>query len=292
MVLSPKGRRLVAIGLAGTGYLLAVKLLLEHGIQNAGGLGGIDALAYWLAAGTAWHAEPLYRTDIIAVFKYPPLIAQMLAPASLLPLPAFVWLWRLLELGALRVAAGSWVRAGIAMLVWPPIIAELDAGNIHLLMAAVVALAMRGTASLVAPSFLLKFASWPLAPIAWLRDRRGALIGLAVAAGAVAISWVLSPSAWRDYADFLATTRAPEGWYNLLSAVPVPVRFMVAAALGVAAIRFVRLAPLAVLLAYPIVWFHGLATLVAVITPLPASSPDERVAVGQGSAAAVPPSDP
>ena len=38
-------------------------------------------------------------------------------------------------------------------------------------------------------------------------------------------------------------------------------------------ILFWILAPIAVLLAYPVVWFHSLSTLVAIVTPLrPATS--------------------
>src|SRR5487761_2355114 len=32
---------------------------------------------------------------------------------------------------SLRVAVGSWRNAGLAILLWPPVIAELDAGNVH-----------------------------------------------------------------------------------------------------------------------------------------------------------------
>ena len=268
--LSPAGRRWLGFGLAAIGYALLAGTLVGHGIEGDGGSGGIDAIAYWTAARNVVAGAPLYGLESgdFAAYSYPPVLAQVLAPVSFLPMPAFVWLWRALELIGLRVAVGSWKRAGWAMLVFPPILAELDAGNVHLIMAGVCAAAMRGHALAIAPAALLKFASVPLAPIGLRFDRRGLLIGLAVTGGLVGLSYVINQAAWADFLGFLQSTTFPRGWYNLAEAVPLPVRLAAAAVLGLAAIRWVRLAPLAVLLAYPVVWFHALSTLVAVASPV------------------------
>jgi hypothetical protein len=171
------------------------------------------------AAGHALRGEPLYGIGSFefAAYQDPPPFAQVLAPASLLPMPVFVWLWRAVELVGLRLATGGWIRAGIAILVFPPVLAELDAGNVHLAIAGVTALAMRGTAAPVAMAALVKVAG---------------------------------------------TLRT--GSYNVLVFVPVLPRLIVAAALGLGATRWIRLAPIAVLLAYPVVWFHALGTLTAI----------------------------
>ena len=279
MTLSARGRRLLVGGLAAFGFVFAAQIVVGHGIQGAGGLGGIDAIAYWSAAGRAWHGESLYHVSSFefAAYQYPPPFAQLLAPFSLLPMPAFVWAWRAVELVCLRVAVGSWQRAGLALLLWPPIIAELDAGNIHLVMAAAAALAMRGIAGVIGPAFLLKFASWPLVPIGLILDRSRTLLGAGIALGVVAVSWILAPQAWHDYASFIARARAPEGWYNVLGGVPVLLRLGLAGVLGIASIRYVRVAPLAVTLAYPVVWYHGLATLVAVAAVVPARTRTPRL---------------
>src|SRR5206468_1712458 len=115
-------------------------------------------------------------------YSYPPLFAELLVPFAALPATAFIWGWRLLELLCLRFTVGSWTRAGIALLILPPIIAEIETGNVHLLVAAVCALAMRGSAASIGPAALLKFASVPLAPLGWVRDRRGLLLGAGIAA--------------------------------------------------------------------------------------------------------------
>ncbi|MBI2781874.1 MAG: hypothetical protein HYX55_08790 [Chloroflexi bacterium] len=269
--LSPGGRTVLAWGLSGVGFALLGRTLLEHGIQGAGGGGGIDAIDYWNASRNLAAGLPLHSVTYgqFLAYSYPPILAQLLLPFTLLPSDAFVWLWRALELACLRVAVGSWRTAGIALLGFPPLLAELDAGNIHLIMAAACSLAMRGHAFLVAPAGLLKFASLPLAPLGWVRDRRGFLLGIALALAIVSVSIVVAADRWAEYLRFLTTAAFPTGWYNLAEAVPLPLRLGVAIALGIGALRWVRLAPFAVLLAYPVVWFHGLATLVSVVTPLP-----------------------
>ncbi len=196
-------------------------------------------------------------------------------------MPIFVWLWRAVELVGLRLATGGWIRAGIAILVFPPVIAELDAGNIHLAMAGVTALAMRRIAAPVAPAVLVKLAAWPLAPLAWLGDRRGLLLGIAVTAAITIASIVLATDAWRDYLEFLASGTLPTGSYNVLVGVPVLPRLVVAGIIGVAATRWIRLAPIAVLLAYPVVWFHALSTLTAMVAPT--NRPQPMGAVAQAS---------
>ena len=119
MPLTERGRRILLSGFAAIGYLLLARILLVEGIADAGGIGGIDAVAYWTAAGNAMRGLPLYEHAGFAfgTYQYPPPFAQVLAPASLLPLPAFVWLWRGLELLGLRIATGTWTRTGLAILL-------------------------------------------------------------------------------------------------------------------------------------------------------------------------------
>lgn len=254
---------------------MLAKTLLDHGIQGYGGGGGIDAAAYWQASRNLAAGLPLYSVTYgqFLAYSYPPILAQLLLPFSLMPSDVFVWLWRAMELVCLRVAVGNWRTAGFALLVFPPLLAELDAGNVHLIMGAACALAMRGRAAAVAPTSLLKFASFPLAPLGWVRDRRGFLLGVGLSAAIVAVSIVMAADRWAEYLRFLSTSAFPSGWYNLAEFVPLPLRLAAAAALGLVAIRWARLAPIAVLLAYPVVWFHSLSTLVAIVTPLrPATS--------------------
>ena len=276
MPLSERGRQILLWGFAAVGYALLARILLVEGIAEAGGIGGIDANAYWSAAGHALRGEPLYDVGAFAfrTYQYPPVFAQALAPGSLLPLPMFVWMWRSIELLGLRLATGGWARAGVALLVFPPAIAEVDAGNVHLIIAGITALAMRGIAWPVGPAFLAKFTTWPLAPMLWRRDRRGLLVGIAGAAAACAVSIVLTPDAWREYLAFLANHPLPSEGSKVLTEVPLAMRIGVAALLGLAATRWIRLAPIAVTLAYPVVWINALSTLTAMVAPVSQRVPD------------------
>jgi len=193
----------------------------------------------------------------------------MLVPVSGLPIPVFVWGWRILELLGLRIAVRSWALSGIVLLVFPPVIAEIDAANVHLIMAAVCTLAMRGLAAPISPTAMLKFASAALVPLAWLRDRRGLLIGIVPTLIVIALSVLIDPKLWSDYAAYLGRAEFPSGWYNLAAGIPLVARLVVAGVVSILAVRWVRLAPVAVLLAYPVVWFHGLSTLVSVVAPMP-----------------------
>src|SRR3954447_11024270 len=155
--MSSTGQRWLERGVAAVGFGLLAQVLLPTGIVGFGGTGGTDATDYWIAARHVGAGEPLYAAAYGTYLAPPPprRFAQLLAPVALLPANAFVWAWRLIELACLRVAVGGWRRAGIALL-FPPVISELETGNVHLVMAAVCALAMRGAAFPVVPAGLLK----------------------------------------------------------------------------------------------------------------------------------------
>jgi hypothetical protein len=265
---SPRGATLLARGVTLVGFAFLAQTLLRHGVDTAAGGGGIDALAYWTAARHALDGQPLYAVPVGAftAYPYPPIVAQLLAPAGLLPQELFIRLWQMLEIACLVIALG-WTRAGVALLTFPPVIAEIDAGNVHLIMAAACAMVMRGEARTAGASAVLKFAGVALVPLAWVMDRRGLLLGAGIVGAAILASVALSPAAWSDYATYLRGSQFPTGWYNIAENVPLPLRLGVAAVLAIAATRWVRLAPVALVLAYPIVWFHGLSTLVAVAAP-------------------------
>ena len=267
ITLSPEGINLALAGLSAIGYLLCLRALIDHGIFNHGGAGGGDLIAYWTAGAHVLSGAPVYGAGVggYAAYLYPPPLAQVFALPSLLPFPAAVWLWRAVVLLCLRVAVGSWRRAGIAMLVWPPVIAELDAGNVHLVMAAAVAMMIRGDGTWLVPAALTKFASLAAIPIAVRDDPRGLLKGIAIAAGIMLVSFAITPSMWLDYAGFITGVSAVDSsWYNLGGFVPMPIRVGLALAAVIAALRWTRMLAVAAMLALPVLWFHGLSMLVAV----------------------------
>ena len=264
--LSEAGTRWLAIGVATVGYMLALIVIVQHGSYTLGGAGGVDLFAYWNAGANLLAGLPVYGAPpgSMSAYLYPPPVAQVFAPLSLVPFPIVVWGWRILQLVWLRLAVGSWVGGGIALLVWPPTIAELDACNVHLLIAAAVGLTIRGQAGLVFPVALVKFASLVAVPLAVLGSWRSLWQGLLVALAIGAVSFVLAPDMWFTYARFLFSTESIElSWYALTATVPLWVRLALAGVVALVAVRWARLLPVAAVLALPILWFSGLSILVA-----------------------------
>jgi len=113
-----------------------------------------------------------------------------------------------------------------------------------------------------------KFASFVAIPHGWFHDRRGLLVGAAVAAGAWGVSIALSPASWAAYVDHLATIPPAAPSQLLLPALPLAVQLAGAGILSLAAIRCVRLLPVATLLAVPVLGATAPAVLAACLSPV------------------------
>jgi hypothetical protein len=250
------------------GYVLGFRTLLDHGILSLGGAGAIDALAYWTAGRSLLDGRSVYGVPVggFTAYLYPPVFVQLVAPFSALPLEVFVWAWRALELWCLRVAVGSWRNAGLAILFWPPVIGEIDAGNVHLIIAAAVAMTIRGDARALIPAALTKFASLAAVPSAIFLDRRGVLIGAGVALAAILLSSALAPQLWFEYQAFITRAAEPQSHgFDVGSFIWTPLRLAIAAGFALAAVAWPRLSAVAVTLAYPVLWLNGLSTLTALV---------------------------
>lgn len=255
------------------GFLVAAAILLGRGTVETGGDGGGDAAAYWRAGHAILDGTSPYGRGVGEWFSYlyPPVFAQLIAPLSALPFVVFLWLWRAAELACLRYIVGSWRAVGISLIAWLPLLVEIDNGNVHLFIAAAVVLAIHSDGRSLGLVALSKFAALAAFPVAWQRDRRGVLLGLALAGSLAATSVAASPQMWSDYIIFLGQAQEPTGWYNVGSFIWTPLRLAVALALALAAWRWPRLAVPAVTLALPVLWLHGLSILIGLV-----ASPDER----------------
>jgi hypothetical protein len=249
--LSPEGTRLLVWLAASVGYLFAARILLTWGLMGNGGQGGIDVVAYWQAGRHVAAGESVYTGIVggLGAYLYPPPLAQLLAVPSALPFAVFAWGWRIFELTCLRVAVGSWRNAGLALLLWPPVITEIDAGNVHLLIAAAVAQVIRSDGRWVVPAALTKFASLAAVPLALRVDRRRFLVGVAAAFAIVAASFILAPDLWFSYLHFATTLGEPDARLNIGRFVRLPVRLTGAIACAAAAVWRPRFAVVAVTLA-------------------------------------------
>jgi hypothetical protein len=220
---------------------------------------GFDFFAYWAVD----PADPYAIQQGFGAFHYAPPLVWLVGPLKLVPWPAAYWIWFGLLLAVLVWLARDWA---LAWLAFPPVSVELYHGNIHLLIAAALVLSLRRPETFVFLA-LSKVstgisAGWWIARHEW----RQVALSLGVAAAVVAVAVALQPSTWAAWIVHISneTNAAP----NLVP-IPVLARLPVAAVLVVIAARLDRpwlLAP-AVTLALPLLWFHGLAVLVA-MTPL------------------------
>jgi hypothetical protein len=220
---------------------------------------GFDAFAYW--------ANPIsdpYRltTGAFGAFLYSPVAARLFAPASIVAWPTFLWLWSALLLGTAIWLGG---RKWLWVLAFPPVALELYHGNIHLLIAAAIALGFRYP---VAWSFVLLTKVTPGIGLIWFAVRREwrQLAIVAIATGIlVGISVVVDPALWRQWIDrelLHSLTAGPDQPY-----IPIPllIRVPLAAALVAWGALHDRkwTVPVAAAIAMPVLWFTAFATLAA-----------------------------
>ena len=233
---------------------------------------GYDAHAYYEAA--ALH-DP-YRATInggfdasggLYEYKYPPPLAQILAPIRLVgvPWPLFLAAWTALLLLALWRIGGRWT---LVLLLFPPVLGELWLGNLNILLGLAVVLGMRWPA---AWAFILLTKITPGVGLLWFavrREWRALAIALGVTAGVAAVSFALAPGLW---SDFLAASQTQLGATVAVPRqavpIPLPLRLAVAAVLVVWGARTDRawVLPIAVGLSVPFLWWTVFATAVAAI---------------------------
>ena len=223
---------------------------------------GIDARAYW----DVNLAHP-YATGVVgdpSAYLYSPAFAQFLSPFSAIPFPVFYVLW----------ALASYLVLGWLVRPWPwaipifalPITAELMTGQVHLFIAGAIVLGFSRPGVWALP-ILTKIT--PGIGVLWFAARREwralvEAIGFTVAI--VAVSFLLSPTAWFDWYDFL---RANSGSSE---AFLYPRIGIGAALIAFGAVTDRRwLVPIAVWFTLPHVWASSWVILLAVIRLLPRS---------------------
>lgn len=231
---------------------------------------GYDAHAYWQAAAL----DHPYASTIgggfdaaggLYEYKYPPVLAQVLAPVHLLPWPVFFGLWTLLLYGTVLWLAGRWAYL---VILFPPVLGELWLGNVNLLIGAAVVLGFRSGSAWAFP-ILTKLT--PGIGLLWFAVRREwRPLGLAIlVTGAIAlVSFILAPGLWADWLAALGTqTEATLAPLRQSAPVNLPVRLAAAALLMVWGARTDRrwCVPLAVSLAVPFAWWNVFSIAIAAI---------------------------
>lgn len=245
-----------------------------------------DEHAYWLAAQRLISGEPLYDPTATSVtpyaYWYPPFVAQVLAPiAAVLPGMAFTAAWTAVMLGCLWWLAGRDVLLALALIAFPPVAVEFWYRNIHLVLAVLIVLAIRGMPALYSVGALIKFSPGLGIPFLLARARwRDALIAVVAGAALLVISVALSPDAWRQYLEILAS-RGPADVSGLL-----PIPYIARAVTGlVLALVAAHLEPrigeplliIAIVIALPTLWMAALSTLVAIVPLVREKARESRI---------------
>jgi hypothetical protein len=233
-----------------------------------------DEHAYWLASQRLLNGEPLYDPTASIVtpyaYWYPPVLAQVLAPvAAVLPSMAFTAAWTVLLLVCVWFLGGWKPLAGLALIAFLPVAVELWFRNIHLVLAVLVVLGLRRWPALFAVGASIKLA--PGLGIAYLAARgrwRDAGVATAVGIAILAVSFVISPDAWRQFIE-IVTGRGP-GEANGFLPIPYFIRAIVGLVLAIVAGRLrpslgEPLLIVAITVALPTLWFTALSMLAALV---------------------------
>ena len=227
------------------------------------GLNLADAHAYW-----AVPLDDLYgaaKAGGADAYLYAPAFAEALAPFKALPWPVFAGLWLLFMALCLVAIAGLWA---ILVAFIPPVLIELQAGNIHLPLALAIGLGLRYPATW---AFVLLTKPTLGIGLLWFlvrREWRHLAIALGTTAAIAAVSFVIAPAAWAAWVDALIVNAghpiSPD--YSGVIHVPLLVRLPLAAVIVIWGAMTDRrwTVGVATTLALPILWINGLAVLLAI----------------------------
>jgi len=261
---------LVLAGLLFLGYLFVV-------LAPAVGTFGYDAWAYWNVQLPHPYVVPLGG---LGAFAYTPPAALVASLFSAVSWPVFAWLWLALMVGTAIWLGGRWA---LAVFAFPPVALELYHGNVHLLVAAAIAL---GYAHPWTWSVVLLTKTTSGVGLLWFavrREWRQLGIALGVTAAFAALCTLIAPWLWSEWLHFVL--QSPDGTPGGPS-IPVPLwaRLAVAAAVVAWGARTDRRWTVAVgaTIALPVLWLAGLSVLVSMVPDLRVRAASRRHLAGNG----------
>ena len=239
------GRVRLAASLLGYGMIAAV---MAWSFTNRG-LVAPDVLIWdrtgdWVREGLSPYSRAY---DWHGLFVYAPPWALLFATMSWLPLLAQAALVFAAEVAALRYVAGSWLRVGYLGLI-PITGGELVNGSFNLVLAAGIAMAMRGDGRLATFGAMAKFS-----PILAVRDIRGT-----ATVCALALLVTLPVLAW--WPEWISTLVWMDGAYQVGYPIPFVPRLVVAIAL-IVLVRKPWARGLAAAIAIPAIYSYSIVLL-------------------------------
>jgi glycosyl transferase family 87 len=247
---------LIAVGLLALPYIVFV--------NRDTSLFGFDAHAYWNVNLLDLYGSAGGNTSDLDAFRYTPAAGQVFSVFHLVPWELFFAIWF-----AAMIAALIWLtgRSWLVLLAFPPIPLELFHGNIHLFIAVAIVVGFRWPA---AWAFIALTKVSPAVGALWFAFR-GEWRNVAIAAGSsiaiAAVSFVVAPDLWRQYVATMVDNLAYDPGHPYPVPMPLPIRLVASAGIVWWGARTDRrwTVPVAATVSLPIIWFHGLAVLVATI---------------------------
>ena len=236
---------------------------------------GWDAHVYWSASlSHPYVASMAGAAGAPGAYLYSPAFRQAIEPLALLSWPTFHAIWEAVLIGLVIAMSGPFA---ILILFNPIMLIELQAGNIHVLLAAAIVLGFRYPATW---AFVLLTKVTPGVGILWFLVRREwRNLGLVIGGTAlvVAASALLGPGLWVQWVQSLASNAAiPASDYTGAIGGPLWLRGPLAAALvvwgGLTNRRWT--VPLAATLAIPLLAYFNLSLLVSLVPILVPRSTD------------------
>lgn len=246
---------LIISGWLATGFALVVVSYFARSL-------GYDAYSYWSIDLDNLYERTIASNFALGAFRYAPPIAFLFAPLGALPWWLYLWLWEALMLATIFWLGGRWA---LVLLALPPVALELYHGNIHLLIAAAVALGFRHPWSW---AFVILTKVTPGIGLLWFavrREWRSLAIALGATVAVSLVATVVAPDYWREWIEALLSNLNEPQWYSVPP--PAPIRLPIAAVLIIWGARTDRrwTVPVAATLGLPIIWPHGLTVALAAI---------------------------
>ena len=247
---------LIIVGLISLPYIIV--------INQAHSMFGFDAHAYWAVDLSNLYGNAGGNTSDLDAFRYTPAAGQAFAVFGVLPWEVFFAGYFAAMIGALVWLTG---RTWLVLLAFPPIPLELYHGNIHLFMAVAIVVGFRYP---MAWAFIVLTKVSPGVGALWFAFRREwRLFAIAVFSTVLiaGISYVIAPDLWRQYVSTMVDNLEYDPGHPYPVPIPLPIRMALSVAVVWWGARTDRrwTVPVAATISLPIIWFHGLALLVAAI---------------------------
>jgi hypothetical protein len=222
----------IAVVLLSLGLAFMAGVLVRQGSAADGQL-GIDLADFVAAAGRLSSGESPYAREMmdgpidaqgLDRYRYPPPLAQLLAPLSGVAHDQMVIIWLVIQsmavylsvwmgsgIGGARRSLERALWCGVATTWFLPVLDSLWKGNVSGFLAlSSVAVALGGVAGGLgaAVGALLKVVPGTLVPVALVSDARSRWTVVLVIGSGLALGAALAPSAWSDYPTVLSNMLA------------------------------------------------------------------------------------